>query len=270
MLPLVRMMGGVSGPTQDMICYYAGQDIYYRLTRDSSDWIKWTGNVYTVGAAGSPAGGAPYDYSNLETAFDSTSGDCAFICHYNSVREVWSNGFLTAGRNILIKGVDCTGNHTPFKSNNPNPPDGIQVNGTSGELLICEGWWHYSGENWYSAVAMGRNSNQTVIISKCRFHGAASSYMIDFYKNNQPWKGVCKIEQCLIGREYTTYIDHGDGTGSTDAAVYRTRYYNSGEGSYRCYSCARPPNPHDYVQSDVDVENYGVNYGEYFIKFGPG
>ena len=276
MLPLVRMMGGVSGAVQHNLCYYAGEDIYYR-TDFTDPWTKWTGTVVTVGDANSPVGGAPYDYSSLEDAIDGTSGDVAFMCH-TIADDPWTNGVYTGTRQFLIKGISCLGTELPHNFRTPNPPGGFQFNGVSGELCIFENIGMRAQENWYAVLEMGRNSTNRIYVNKCRVWGTGDTYMLDFYKNNQPFKGVFEMTYCRLERGYTTIIDHYDGTGATKAALRNVWCYNNGEGNYNCYSCAAQPDPLDIMQTNVSADALAAGYGQnvgagdldyYKIGFGP-
>lgn len=275
MLPLVRMMGGLAVPTQNNICYYGGETIFYR-TSLSGDWAKWDGTIVTVGDAGSPAGGAPYDYSSLETAIDSTSGDVAFMCHTLSATDTWVNGVYTNGRQFLIKGCSCLGTELPFAMRTPNPPGGFQFNSAGGETHIFENLNMRAQENWYAMFEMGRNSTEKIYVNKCRVWGTGDTYMFDFYKNGQPFKGTFKITYSRVERGYTTTIDHGDGSGASRAQYEKLWAYNNGEGNIHCHSCANLPDPYDYMQSASDpvASGYGHNVGNgdldyYLIGFGP-
>lgn len=271
MLPLVKMMGGgPAGPTQDTICYYAGEDIYYKFGIDDTAWKKWTGTVVTVGNASSPAGGAPYDYSSIEDAADDNAGDVAIMAHWLGVDDAWTNGFYTYERNMIIKGVGCV-RTLEHRSRNPNPPDGVQFNGSTGNFFIGEAWHHRSQENWYSAFAFGRESNMRVYLNKMDIYGTGDTYMLDFYKNNQAWRGTCEITYCRLSRGYTTIIDHYDGSTPNKASIRKCWHYNNGQGNYLCYSCAAAPDPLDYMESltNPSGSGYGYDAGDYIVKFGP-
>ena len=94
------------GPTQDQLDYYADEDVYYRIDQGSDVWTKWEGSIVTVGCAGSPAGGAPYDYDSIETAFNDTApNDVIILAHYMSTPPVIVNPMYILNRTVIIKGI---------------------------------------------------------------------------------------------------------------------------------------------------------------------
>ena len=272
MAPFTPMLVGSStgSPTQTNLTYYNGEDIYWR-TDLSASWSLWTDPVVKCGDGGSPVAGAPYDYVNVEDAIAATSGNLAILQH-NVTDNVIVAEMRLGTRTILIKGVG-SGSEIPARIRNPND-DMFDFEDAS--TLVVENMRLHSSENFRSVFALGRNLTNEVYINKSQIYGTGDQYMVDFYKGDQAFKGVFKSWYCRFERAFTTFIDHGDGSGASTAEIRNMWHYNNGNGTYRCYSCGSAPSPLDYTEttSDPAGSGYGYNVGTgdldyYLIGFGP-
>jgi hypothetical protein len=85
------------------------------------------------------------------------------------------------------------------------------------------------------------------------------------------YKGSLYVWNSHVYRGYANYINFPATSVSNRVELRKVYIPNTGDGTWRCYSCAATWNDvHDYdATAGTPADGYGMYYGDYLIKFGP-